>query len=127
MGQALLLHHGKLRRWLQPGGHIEAVDATALEAARREAQEETGLTDLRPLGGLFDVDVHEIPARAGEPSHVHYDVRYAFVADPAAPLMFSRESRELAWFPLMDVEAISCSASLERLVAKTQHRRRGAS
>jgi len=51
-----LLHRGKLNRWLQPGGHIEDCDPTAQDAARREAQEEAGLSGLHPIGGLFDVD-----------------------------------------------------------------------
>jgi hypothetical protein len=26
---------------------------------------------------------YDIPARPGEPAHVHYDLRFAFFADPA--------------------------------------------
>ncbi len=37
--QVLLLHHGKLNRWLQPGGHWEE-DPDLLSAALREAREE---------------------------------------------------------------------------------------
>ena len=29
----LLIHHGKLRTWLQPGGHVEATDGTVLAAS----------------------------------------------------------------------------------------------
>src|SRR5580698_8081277 len=37
----LLVHHHRLRRWLLPGGHVEASDNTLADAARREAVEET--------------------------------------------------------------------------------------
>jgi 8-oxo-dGTP pyrophosphatase MutT (NUDIX family) len=38
-----LVHHRKLGRWLQPGGHVEANDGDDLLAtALREAAEETG-------------------------------------------------------------------------------------
>src|SRR5438132_8205968 len=74
-----LVHHAKLNRWLQPGGHADDSDAGSLEAtALREAGEETGLsvvlhpTAPRPL----DLDVHRIPERKGEPAHHHLDVRY---------------------------------------------------
>ena len=33
--QALLIHHAKLDRWFQPGGHAEDSDASLAETARR--------------------------------------------------------------------------------------------
>ena len=81
--QVLLLHHRKLRRWLQPGGHAEAGERSGETVALREAREETGIEGLtlhpsapRPL----DVDVHPIPARGDEPAHRHLDLRYLVVA-----------------------------------------------
>ena len=79
----LLVEHAKLARWLQPGGHLEPEDASFEEAARREIYEETGLEDLDydpAMSGLFDLDVHMIPIHNGEPEHLHYDLRYVFVA-----------------------------------------------
>lgn len=81
----LLIHHDRLGRWLQPGGHVEPDDADLEAAARREVEEETTLAGLESMG-LLDVDVHEIPAAKGEPTHLHLDVRWAFRSDgnPAA-------------------------------------------
>lgn len=78
----LLILHGKLGRWLQPGGHVDSEDASVTEAARREVREETGLVLLRADSEvqLLDVDVHQIPARGEMPAHEHFDVRFAFVA-----------------------------------------------
>lgn len=118
--QVLLLHHGKLNRWLQPGGHIEPSDASVSAAALREATEETGLTWFRQIGTAFDVDVHDIPGRLGEPPHLHYDVRYAFVADPDEALAITRESRELGWFLVADAASLSNSESVHRMIAKTE-------
>jgi 8-oxo-dGTP pyrophosphatase MutT (NUDIX family) len=75
----LLVWHRKLRAWLQPGGHIEPSDVDLIAAQRREIEEETGLTDLEWLG-LFDVDIHQFPARGTDSAHEHFDVRSAFVA-----------------------------------------------
>jgi len=38
----LLLHHKKLGKWLQPGGHIEQHE-NPIETAIREVKEETGI------------------------------------------------------------------------------------
>jgi 8-oxo-dGTP pyrophosphatase MutT (NUDIX family) len=114
----LLLHHGKLNRWLQPGGHGEGeIDPRLI--ALREIEEETGLApaDLTPLGGLFDVDVHLIPARKSESEHPHLDLRYAFVARPGAQPRISEESRDLRWFPL-DALPGDADPSLRRAARK---------
>ncbi|MCH8840225.1 MAG: DPP IV N-terminal domain-containing protein, partial [Planctomycetes bacterium] len=58
----LLVHHAKLNRWLQPGGHADGQTNVA-EVARREAQEETGLIDLELITEPLDIDVHLIPPR----------------------------------------------------------------
>ncbi len=117
---ALLLHHRKLGRWLQPGGHVDG-DPDLAAAARREAEEETGAAGLRLVSAeVFDVDRHRIPARGGEPEHWHFDVRFLFEADPAAPLAANGESRGLAWVPLGAVAARNPDESLARLVRKTE-------
>lgn len=118
--RVLLLHHGKLKRWLQPGGHIEALDGYLWRAALREAQEETGLRGLEVIPAVFDVDVHWIPGRGAEPPHQHYDVRMLMVASPDEPLVISPESREMAWFDLDEAAALTSDASILRPIEKTR-------
>jgi 8-oxo-dGTP pyrophosphatase MutT (NUDIX family) len=119
-GQALLTWHKRLNRWLQMGGHLEPGDASLLDAALREAREESGLSKVRPLAAaIFDLDVHAIPERKGEPEHVHYDVRFLLEADPSEPLVVSAESRDVAWVPLSGIAALNTDASMRRMVAKT--------
>lgn len=76
-----LVEHAKLGRLLQPGGHIEPDDVSPEAAALREATEETSLAlDFHPEAPRpFDLDIHEIPERPGEPAHFHLDVRYLLV------------------------------------------------
>ncbi|MCC6580340.1 MAG: NUDIX hydrolase [Phycisphaeraceae bacterium] len=78
-GRLLLIFHGKLHRWLQPGGHVDPDDMDVPAAARREVAEETGL-NLSPTetAAVFDLDIHPIPAMRGEPAHEHFDVRFLF-------------------------------------------------
>ncbi|MCP4037645.1 MAG: NUDIX hydrolase [bacterium] len=97
--RVLLTHHRKLGHWLQLGGHADG-DPDACEVALREAREESGMEQFRVLGGgaPFDVDVHDIPARPGEPRHEHHDIRFLLVAGPDQPLVISAESNDLRWF-----------------------------
>ena len=116
---ALLAHHRKLGKWLQLGGHVDG-DADVRRAALREAREESGLTSLRfASDGIYDLDVHPIPARPGEPAHDHYDVRFALEADPAELLVTSDESHALAWIALGDLPSYGADESVLRLARKT--------
>jgi 8-oxo-dGTP pyrophosphatase MutT (NUDIX family) len=117
--RALLAHHRKLGKWLQLGGHVDG-DPDVRRAALREAREESGLTSLRFVSsGIYDLDVHPIPARPGEPAHDHYDVRFALEADPTEPLVTSAESHGLAWIALGDLPSYGADESVLRLARKT--------
>ena len=48
-GRVLLRWHEGMQRWLQVGGHAAPGEDDPLAIALREAEEETGLHDLRPL------------------------------------------------------------------------------
>jgi 8-oxo-dGTP pyrophosphatase MutT (NUDIX family) len=114
----LLLHHAKLDRWLQPGGHVEGDDGDLVAAARREALEEVGLSDLAcEVEGPFDLDVHPIPARGAEPAHEHFDVRFLFRA-PHEQHRRSEESHDARWFPLRELDADGFDLSVRRAVRK---------
>jgi 8-oxo-dGTP pyrophosphatase MutT (NUDIX family) len=106
---ALLVHHKKLDQWLQPGGHIDDDDLRVFDAARREAHEETGIGDFAiesvSTPPIFDVDVHEIPARGEEPAHFHYDIRYRFTALNRATTLNAAEANTLRWFPITQIAA----------------------
>jgi len=118
--KTLLHHHRKLDRWLQFGGHCDG-DENLPRVAQREALEESGIEGLilaspRP----FDLDIHEIPARATEPVHFHYDVRYVLIAPENATFVTSEESHELRWFTPEEMLALPLDQGLRRLVAKWQ-------
>ena len=118
--RALLLHHRKLDRWLQPGGHADG-DPDLAATARREAEEETGLASLKLVSPeIFDFDRHWIPARGEEAGHWHYDFRFLLEADPKAALIVSAESNQLRWFAWAEIEAVANGGSLNRMVAKTK-------
>ncbi|MFA6987262.1 MAG: NUDIX hydrolase [Arenimonas sp.] len=117
-GRVLLTHHRKLDRWLQLGGHADG-DSDLAAVALREAQEESGLTDLAIEPGIFDLDRHLIPARGDEPEHWHYDVRFVVRAQGSEEFAVSAESHDLAWRRIDEVAADpSADDSVRRMAAK---------
>jgi 8-oxo-dGTP pyrophosphatase MutT (NUDIX family) len=96
----LLILHGKLGLWLQPGGHVEPTDDDVLATARREVREELGINAVDVVGdGLLDVDVHPIPARANDPAHAHFDVRFLF-STAADSFQAGSDARAARWVPI---------------------------
>lgn len=114
----LLVHHARIGAWLQPGGHVDPDDRSALEAARREVEEETGLAFLEPLApGLIDIDIHTFPEGDGQPEHLHLDLRFGFVAgeDGLDP---NHEVHDARWVSPEELEALGVDRSVMRPVEK---------
>jgi 8-oxo-dGTP pyrophosphatase MutT (NUDIX family) len=119
----LLTHHRKLGRWLQLGGHADG-EPDLREVALREAREESGLGDFTALPGddgrlPFDLDVHLIPAREGEPAHLHHDVRFLLIA-PDDAVQPSDESHELRWVARERLADLVSEESLLRMERRTR-------
>lgn len=114
---ALLTHHKKLGRWLQLGGHSDG-DSDTLAVAMREALEESGVGVRALNGDIFDIDIHEIPARGSEPAHFHFDVRFLLGAT-SRDFVVSAESHELAWVPIADMATYTDEESVLRMARKS--------
>jgi 8-oxo-dGTP pyrophosphatase MutT (NUDIX family) len=119
--RTLLIHHAKLNRWLQPGGHAEAGETDARHVARREAEEEVGIVTPPDDGQLLDVDVHTIPARGDQPAHFHFDLRYLFLV-PHREVRAAAEVLDARWFTLDEADAVVNEAGLRRMIAKLRAR-----
>ncbi|MCM2314721.1 MAG: NUDIX domain-containing protein [Thermoanaerobaculia bacterium] len=115
----LLHHHRRLDRWLQMGGHVDEGELV-VDAALREAREESGLDELALAGsGPFDLDVHAIPAGKGEPAHLHFDVRFVVhAASPEAIRVAANESLELRWFTFEEALEAMASPESARAIGK---------
>jgi 8-oxo-dGTP pyrophosphatase MutT (NUDIX family) len=114
--RVLLIHHAKLGRWLQPGGHIEPRDLSIIDAARREALEEAGALELEPIG-LLDLDVHRIPPFGNEPAHHHFDLRILFDVVGGDPVA-GDGTLDLRWVDAAGLGSLESDDSVARLVRK---------
>ncbi len=120
--QTCLVLHNKIRKWVQPGGHLEPGDTTMAAAAAREAEEETGLAGV-VLPDPVVLSRHSAPCR---PDVVdwHLDVEFALLCDPTAPVV-SEESLDVRWFPVDALPADLASGTrhgVERAVQVVQER-----
>jgi ADP-ribose pyrophosphatase YjhB (NUDIX family) len=114
----LLIYHGKLARWLQPGGHVDAGDRDLLSSARREVAEEVSLHELELLAPApFDLDVHDIPPLRADPAHQHFDVRFLFRA-PTRAVHAASDAKAARWVPLSELSLELSDRSVMRAVEK---------
>jgi 8-oxo-dGTP pyrophosphatase MutT (NUDIX family) len=113
--KALLLHHRKLNRWMQTGGHADG-EFDLLSVALREAHEESGLARIEPVSReVFDVDIHEIPPYKDLPAHYHFDVRFLLQGDEDEPIVHNEESNGVAWIPLKEITSYTEEESVMRM------------
>jgi len=115
-GKVLVIHHRNLNRWLPLGGHIE-LDEDPEMAARREAQEESGLEvellgerpptsgpGTRALIAPRFLDIHRI-----SPTHEHIGMIYWARPRRGEVTLAPAEHHDIRW----------CTpAELEQLVPK---------
>lgn len=114
----LLIHHRRLGRWIEPGGHIDPADESVFAAALREVVEETGAQGLERLGtGIFDVDAHPIPSGRSEPPHTHFNVAYAMRA-ASHELTIASEVLDARWQQLDEVATVTSDRAVVRAATK---------
>ncbi len=117
----LLMHHLKLDKWLQPGGHADGND-DLLIVSIQEAREETGIYEIEPVfENIYDIDIHTIPANSREPEHKHYDVRFLLKAGQDN-FVKNSESKALTWIEFSSYNSfkISLENSIKRMIKKYQ-------
>jgi 8-oxo-dGTP pyrophosphatase MutT (NUDIX family) len=113
--QVLLTLHPRVGRWIQLGGHCEASDETVVDAALREATEESGIAGLRIDPLLLSAHTHPITCSLGAPTR-HLDLRFLVWAGVGATPVRSDESQDLRWWPVDDLPDGAEKETIDHLV-----------
>jgi 8-oxo-dGTP pyrophosphatase MutT (NUDIX family) len=121
-GRVLLRWHRRQQAWLQVGGHGDPGETDALGIALREAEEETGLTDLVPWpdARIRHVAVVGVPAGRGEPAHEHADVRFLLATRTPDAVVPEGPDAPLRWLSVADAEALTTEANLLETLARAR-------
>lgn len=111
----LLVLHGRIGAWVQPGGHCEPADSSISGAVLREVGEETGLVDLSVSRTPFGLSRHAAPCKSG--AKWHLDVQYLVTAPAGAEPIVSTESLDVRWFPVDALPTPLASGVAESIAA----------
>jgi 8-oxo-dGTP pyrophosphatase MutT (NUDIX family) len=118
----LILHHKKLEKWIQPGGHCDG-EGNLLEVAKNEAREESGISAIEAVDkNIFDLDIHYIPESSKEFAHRHYDVRFLLKTIDNDNFLSNHESHEIKWidFETFNAKNLTLEPSVKKLAEKYQ-------
>ncbi len=115
----LLVLHRKVGLWLQPGGHVDPIDASLAAAALREATEETGVAGLVVDRVAVQLDRHPAPCGA----QWHLDVQFRVTAPALSEPTVSEESLDVRWWPAdaLPVQAADLHGLVEAALARREN------
>lgn len=123
--QTLMVYHRIYDSWSWIGGHADG-ERDLAAVALRELREETGVDDARLLlgGDIFSLEVLTVDGHekrgAYVSSHLHLNVTYLAVADPAASVRVKPdENSGVMWVPLDE----ACAYSTEPWIRERIYRK----
>lgn len=103
LDKVLLVHHNIRNVWAWTGGHVDG-DADFLYVAIKEAKEETGILDVRPLADtIISIDILPVFGHTRRNkyvnSHLHLSVAYILIASEKEKLIVNQsENSGVGWF-----------------------------
>ena len=131
--KVLMIYHNIYRSWAWTGGHSDG-ETDPLATALREAKEETGIKDLKVLGGLASIDILPVigHVKRGKyvSSHVHLNYSYLFEADQGQSLRIKEdENSQVGWIAVTDLEQMVSEPDMipvyKKLIAEALRRKGG--
>ena len=118
--RVLLRWHQRQQAWLQVGGHGDPGETDPLAIVAREAEEETGLTDLVPWpdAAIRQVVIVRVPPGKGEPAHEHADVRFSMTTAEPEAVRPENPDAPLRWLTLLEARDTTSEPNLRVALAR---------
>ena len=113
--KVLMIYHNIYHSWAWTGGHADG-DRDLLAVAKREAMEETGVTEIRVISeDIFSLEILTVDGHEKRgvyvPSHLHLNVTYLLEADEGEALTVKPdENSGVRWFTLEESETAPSEA-----------------
>ena len=122
--KVLMIYHNIYHSWAWTGGHADG-DRDLLAVAKREAMEETGVTEIRTISeDIFSLEILTVDGHEKRgvyvPSHLHLNVSSLLEADEEEVLRIKPdENSGVRWFFLEEALAASSEPwMIERVYKK---------
>ncbi|MCI8617919.1 MAG: NUDIX hydrolase [Clostridia bacterium] len=103
--KVLMIHHNIYKSWAWTGGHADG-DSDLLHVALKEAEEETGLKNLKLLSnGIYGIQIVTVDSHVKRgkfvPSHLHLDCCFLVEADEEEVLRIKEdENSGVQWIDI---------------------------
>jgi len=118
----LLIYSGRNRKWGFPKGHIELGEGEK-DAALREVKEETGIANLRFVGGFREEDVYQtVSKRLPYKGSVIEKHSIYFLSETKTKdiVVDTKEITDYKWLGIIDAEKLLVFDSLKRILRKSE-------
>lgn len=121
--KVLMIHHNIYNTWAWTGGHADG-DGDLLAVAIKEAMEETGVKNIKPVTNeVLSLDVIEVLGHVKRGSyvsaHLHLNVCYLLEADENDDLIIKKdENSGVRWLPINELHKYSSEPHMVKLYNK---------
>ena len=108
----LMIYHNIYKSWAWVGGHSDG-DADLLHVAMKEAKEETGIKNVKPiLDDIYSLEIITVNGHVKRGkyvgSHVHLNVTYLLEADETEEIKIKEdENSGVKWIPIDEILEVS--------------------
>ena len=121
--KVLMIYHNIYKSWAWTGGHADG-DSNLLHVALKEAEEETGLKNLKLLSdGIFGIQILTVDShiKRGKfvSSHLHLDCCFLLEADESEVLKIKEdENSGVEWIDIDKAEEVTKESKMKPIYRK---------